>query len=122
MAITVKVYNKPKVFYPATMTTDELKWIIDYCDRSQRDILRQIEANDADVASGRPGRGDEWEHRTNDARSRYIDASLEFKEYLNGTKKEEQEYNDLFVSVARELLDPELFQRITDATQDRMGA
>ena len=122
MAITVKVYNEPRVYYPSTMTQDELKWIIDYCDTSQRKISKQLEANEQDIKSGRPGRGAEWEYKTQDARERYIVAALEFKEYLSGSAKNNTEFNDLFVSVARELLDPELYSRISDATQDRMGA
>lgn len=124
MAITVKVYNEPKVYYPSTMSQDELKWIIDYCDTSQRKIAQQLESNELDIEAGRPGRGAEWEYKTRDARERYIVAQMQFKEYLEKENRQETEieFNDLFVSVARELLEPELYQRIADATQDRMGA
>lgn len=120
MAIVVKVYNKPKTYFPSTMTETELAWIIDYCDSSAREILSQLEANDLDLNNGLLGRGESWVKRSEDARNRYINAMLEFKEYLGGGKRKETEYNDVFVTVSRELLDPDLFARIADATQDRM--
>lgn len=118
--ITLKYRNEFKNLVPSVMTDREIEMYIDYCEQSIITIQTQVEENRKCVARGNPGRGDEWISAVNRSLEQYLLASGELKSALAIKHGNGEEYADVFMKVARELLLPELYTRISDAAQDRL--
>lgn len=119
MKIVVKVRNVPTSFFTTSMSEDEFKEIMDYCQTSADSIQRQIDDNAREVEAGLPGRGDEWIYRCTDARKQYLEELRLFKTE-SIIKGEGVEYDTIFRTVAKRVLNDELYKQIADETQDRM--
>lgn len=118
--ITMRINRKNINIEPSVMTEAELTAFVSECESSIATISHQIAENNRNIKAGLLGNDAKWITNATEARRIYEMNIAQLKTAIYRKRNPGLEYADVFISVAKDLLDPELFKRLQDEAQDRI--
>lgn len=118
--ITMRINRKNVDIEPSILTEPEICAYISECENSIATITHQLSENERNKKAGLMGNGETWVPGATEARRIYEMNIAQLKTAIFRKRNPGVEYADVFMNVAKDLLDTELFKRLQDETQDRI--